>query len=144
MFDSVSFTNVLGGGALIGLSSLLLFTLNGRIAGICGMAFSLMATSLKNNIWRIIFLVGLVLGSAAFYWLTNTPLPPAPDSSLGWLILGGLLVGYGTSMGNGCTSGHGIAGIARLSPRSIIATLTFMAFAILALFIVKHVIGGDI
>jgi len=144
MFDSVSFTNVLGGGALIGLSSLLLFTLNGRIAGICGMAFSLMATSLKNNIWRIIFLVGLVLGSAAFYWLTNTPLPPAPDSSLEWLILGGLLVGYGTSMGNGCTSGHGIAGIARLSPRSIIATLTFMAFAILALFIVKHVIGGDI
>lgn len=144
MFDSVSFTNVLGGGALIGLSSLLLFTLNGRIAGICGMAFSLMATSLKNNIWRIIFLVGLVLGSAAFYWLTNTPVPPAPDSSLGWLILGGLLVGYGTSMGNGCTSGHGIAGIARLSPRSIIATLTFMAFAILALFIVKHVIGGDI
>jgi len=109
MFDSVSFTNVLGGGALIGLSSLLLFTLNGRIAGICGMAFSLMATSLKNNIWRIIFLVGLVLGSAAFYWLTNTPLPPAPDSSLGWLILGGVLVGYGTSMGNGCTSGHGSA-----------------------------------
>ena len=132
------------GGSLIGLSAVLLFTFNGRIAGICGMAFSLMATTIDRNIWRVVFLLSLMAGTWLFHVLTDTPIPPAPDTSAPWLILGGLLVGYGTSLGNGCTSGHGIAGISRLSMRSVIATLTFMAAAIVTLYVVKHVLNGAI
>jgi len=132
------------GGLMIGLSSVLLFTLNGRIAGICGMAFSLMATSLQRNIWRLVFLASLIIGSLAFHLFSGAEIPKPPNTSMPLLILGGLLVGYGTSLGNGCTSGHGIAGIARLAPRSLIATLTFMVAAILTFYVVKHVLGGAI
>ena len=143
-FQNVPYSSVLLGGALIGLSSVLLFAFNGRIAGICGMAFSLMATSLDKNIWRIVFLMGLVSGSLLYHYLTGAAYPPAPDTSLPLLIVAGLLVGYGTSMGNGCTSGHGISGLARLSPRSLVATLTFMGSAIATLYIVKHLLGATI
>ena len=144
LFSQVNYTSVLLGGAAIGLSSVLLFVFNGRIAGICGMAFSLMATSLQRNIWRILFLGSMIVGSLLFHYLSGFEYPPAPDTSLPLLIFGGLLVGYGTSLGNGCTSGHGIAGIARLSPRSIVATLTFMGAAIITLYVVKHLLGGAI
>lgn len=143
-FQNVPYETVLFGGALIGLSSVLLFLFNGRIAGICGITFSLMATSLNKNIWRIVFLVGLVAGSLLYHFLSGASYPPAPNTSLPLLILAGLLVGYGTSLGNGCTSGHGIAGIARLSPRSIVATLTFMASAIVTMYIAKHILGASI
>lgn len=144
LFSQVNYTSVLVGGVAIGVSSTLLFLFNGRIAGICGMAFSLMATSLQRNIWRVLFLVSMVAGSLLFHHLSGTEFPPAPDTSLPLLILGGLLVGYGTSLGNGCTSGHGIAGIARLSPRSITATLIFIAAAFITVFVVKHLLGGNI
>ena len=143
-FQNVPYTPVLIGGALIGISSVLLFLFNGRIAGICGMAFSLMATSLDKNIWRIVFLIGLVGGSLLYHFLTGVEYPPAPNTSLPLLILAGLLVGYGTSLGNGCTSGHGISGLARLSPRSLVATLTFMGSAIVTLYIAKHLLGAAI
>ncbi len=143
-FQNVPYTSVLIGGALIGISSVLLFLFNGRIAGICGMAFSLMATSLDKNIWRIVFLIGLVGGSLLYHFLTGVEYPPAPNTSLPLLILAGLLVGYGTSLGNGCTSGHGISGLARLSPRSLVATLTFMGSAIMTLYIAKHLLGAAI
>lgn len=144
LLTSTDTMNALFGGSLIGIACVLLFAFNGRISGICGMAFSLMATRFSNNIWRILFLVSMVIGSLAFHKLTNTPFPVAPNSSLPWLIIGGLLVGFGTSLGNGCTSGHGISGIARLSPRSMVATLTFMVTAIVCFYMVKHVIGGNI
>jgi uncharacterized membrane protein YedE/YeeE len=143
-FQNVSYDTVLLGGALIGISSVLLFAFNGRIAGICGMAFSLMATSLDKNIWRLVFLGGLIAGSLLYHFISGASYPPAPNTSLPLLIIGGLLVGYGTSLGNGCTSGHGISGIARLSPRSIVATLTFMASAIATVYVLKHVIGAAI
>jgi uncharacterized membrane protein YedE/YeeE len=143
-FQNVNYATVLFGGGLISLSSVLLLAFNGRIAGICGVAFSLMATSFSNNVWRIVFLVSLVSGSLLYHFLSGAAYPPAPNTSLPLLILGGLLVGYGTSLGNGCTSGHGIAGIARLSPRSIAATLTFMVSAIVTLYVVKHLIGAVI
>jgi uncharacterized membrane protein YedE/YeeE len=143
-FQDISYDTVLLGGALIGISSVLLLAFNGRIAGICGMAFSLMATSLDKNIWRLVFLVGLVVGSLLYHFISGASYPPAPNTSLPLLIVGGLLVGYGTSLGNGCTSGHGISGIARLSPRSIVATLTFMASAIATLYILKHILGAAI
>ena len=144
LFTQVNYTSVLLGGAAIGLSTTLLFLFNGRIAGICGMAFSLMATSWQRNIWRILFLISLITGSLLFYQISGINFPPAPDTSLPLLIIGGMLVGYGTSLANGCTSGHGIAGIARLSPRSITATLTFMAAAFITVFVVKHLLGGTI
>lgn len=143
-FQSVPYTSVLTGGALIGLSSVLLFAFSGRIAGICGMAFSLMATSLDKNIWRVVFLIGLISGSLLYHYVTGAPYPQAPDTSLPLLIIAGLLVGYGTSLGNGCTSGHGISGLARLSPRSLVATLTFMGSAIVALYIAKHLLGAAV
>lgn len=143
-FQSVAWGHVLGGGVLIGLASTLLFYFNGRIAGICGMAFSLMATSVRNNIWRIAFLISMIIGTQLFHLFSGTALPPAPNSSLPILIIAGLLVGFGTSMGNGCTSGHGIAGIARFSPRSITATLVFMASAILCFYLAKHVFGLEV
>lgn len=144
MFENVQFHTAILGGGLIGLSSLILFAFNGRIAGICGMAFSLMATTFKRNIWRMVFLVGLVMGSLAYHYVSGAPFPQGPDTSFPLLIAGGLLVGFGTSMGNGCTSGHGITGISRFSLRSIVATICFMASAIITLFIVKHVLGGQI
>ena len=144
MFENVQFHTVILGGALIGLSSLLLFIFNGRIAGICGMAFSLMATTFERNIWRIVFLIVLVIVSLTYHYLSGSTFPQGPDTSLPLLIIGGLLVGFGTSMGNGCTSGHGIAGISRFSTRSIVATLCFMLSAIVTLFIVKHVLGVQI
>ncbi|EAT13783.1 YeeE/YedE family protein [Bermanella marisrubri] len=144
LFDQVSWLHVLGGGIAIGLSSSVLFAMNGRIAGICGMAFSLMATNMRNNLWRITFLVAMIAGTQLFHLVSQRPFPDAPDSSLPLLIIGGLLVGIGTSMANGCTSGHGIAGIARFSKRSIVATLAFMGAAIACYFIAQHLLGWEV
>lgn len=144
MFDSVSFTHVLGGGALIGVAAVLLFAGIGRIAGICGIAFSLMTPPTRSQIWRVLFLIGLVAGSLMFHKISGQAFPPAPDNSLPLLIIGGLLVGFGTAMGNGCTSGHGICGISRFSTRSIVATLTFMAAAIISMYLFRHIFGWSI
>ena len=144
MFDSVSFIHVLGGGALIGLAAVVLFAGIGRIAGICGIAFSLLAAPINQQVWRILFIAGLIAGSLLFHAISGQSFPPAPDNSLPLLIIGGLLVGFGTAMGNGCTSGHGICGLSRFSPRSIVATLTFMAAAIVSMFIARHVLGWSI
>jgi len=127
MFDSVSFIHVLGGGALIGLSALVLFAGIGRIAGICGIAFSLMAAPITTQMWRLLFLAGLLVGTWLFHNISGQAFPPAPDTKLPLLIIGGLLVGFGTAMGNGCTSGHGVCGMGRLSVRSMVATITFIA-----------------
>lgn len=144
MFDSVSFIHVLGGGALIGLAAVVLFAGIGRIAGICGIAFSLIAAPVTKQAWRILFILGLVAGSLLFHALSGQDYPPAPDTSLPLLIIGGLLVGFGTAMGNGCTSGHGICGISRFSTRSIVATLTFMAAAIVSMYVFRHLLGWSI
>lgn len=144
MFESVSYIHTLGGGALIGLAAVILFAGIGRIAGICGIAFSLLAMPISKQMWRALFLVGLVIGSLLFHALSGQAFPPAPDTSLPLLIIGGLLVGFGTSMGNGCTSGHGICGISRFSKRSIIATVTFMAAAIISMYIFRHLLGWSI
>lgn len=144
MFDSVSFIHVLGGGALIGLAAVILFAGMGRIAGICGITFSLLAAPIATQVWRLLFLAGLVIGTLLFHGLSGQAFPPSPDNSLPMLIIGGLLVGFGTAMGNGCTSGHGICGISRFSPRSIAATLTFMASAIVTMYMVRHALGWSI
>ncbi len=142
--QAVPFQSVPGGGLLIGLAALLLFAFNGRIAGVCGITFSLISKSTRDTSWRWIFLLGLIAGTLLYHFITGTPFPAPPNNSLPPLIIGGLLVGYGTSMGSGCTSGHGVCGIARFSTRSITATLCFMAAGIVSLFVFKHIIGWDI
>jgi hypothetical protein len=129
------------GGALIGLSAVILFALNGRIAGISGIVGRLLTGPADDRAWRIAFLAGLVAGplvAGAF----NAAFVPRIETSLVVLVAAGLLVGFGTQLGNGCTSGHGICGLARFSPRSLVATLTFMAVAIATVFVTRHVIGG--
>jgi uncharacterized membrane protein YedE/YeeE len=128
------------GGSLIGLSAALLLYFNGRVAGISGMIAGAFDIKNSENHWRLYFLGGLILAAVIF----NVFVPHAPATysrSTLLLIISGVLVGYGTRLGNGCTSGHAVCGMARLSIRSITATVTFMAVAILTVFITRHLLG---
>jgi uncharacterized membrane protein YedE/YeeE len=128
------------GGALIGLSAVMLMLTAGRIAGISGIFGGLFAAADRG--WRIAFLVGLVLAPlTAMLAGYRVPVPEMP-ASWGLIVAAGLLVGFGTRLGGGCTSGHGVCGIARLSPRSVVATCVFMAVAVVTVAIMRHVVGG--
>jgi uncharacterized membrane protein YedE/YeeE len=130
------------GGALIGLSAVLLMLLTGRIAGISGIFGGLLGLGTSDKAWRIAFIAGLILApliAGALGYAT-----PAPQMPASWIVIvaSGLLVGFGTRLGSGCTSGHGICGIARLSVRSIAATVIFMLAAIVVVAITRHVLPG--
>jgi uncharacterized membrane protein YedE/YeeE len=130
------------GGVLIGLSAVLLWLFNGRIAGISGILGGLLAPGLRDFGWRAAFVLGLVAGPlAAMAALGDMPAVTITGST-GLLVAGGLLVGFGTRLGSGCTSGHGVCGLARLSPRSIAATGLFLAAALATVFVTRHVIGA--
>jgi uncharacterized membrane protein YedE/YeeE len=134
--------SALAGGLLIGFAAALFLLLNGRRAGISGIVGGLVRPGCADPIWRLCFLAGLVLGPL---WISKTnwlPVNIEVNGSLPLMALAGLLVGYGTSLGSGCTSGHGICGLARLSPRSLAATLTFMFTAGLTVYIVRHLLGA--
>lgn len=138
------FTPVAGlmGGALIGASAVVLLAFTGRLAGISNIAHGLI-TSMRQGkpleaAWRFVFLLGMVAATWAYFRTTGATVNPRQHYPTGLLILGGLLVGYGTSMGNGCTSGHGVCGLGRLSVRSLAATLTFMATGGLTVFVLRH------
>lgn len=130
------------GGALIGLSAVLLMLFTGRIAGVSGIFDGLINPQTSDRAWRVAFIVGLiaapVIGALAGY---PVPMPQLPGSYI-TIIVGGLLVGFGARLGSGCTSGHGICGIARLSPRSIAATGVFMVAAIVVVALTHHIFGG--
>ncbi|AYG63883.1 YeeE/YedE thiosulfate transporter family protein [Rhizobium jaguaris] len=132
----------LSGGLLIGLSAALYLLLNGRIAGISGLTASAFGwTGAGISALGVGFLGGILGGAAiAFAYIRHAELAIASSPLL--LVIGGLLVGFGTRLGSGCTSGHGVCGLARLSPRSIVATITFMAVAAATVFVTRHVIGG--
>lgn len=132
------------GGALIGLSAVALMLLNGRIAGISGITAGLLSFSRQtpDRGWRVAFVVGLIAAPLALVAMTGTRPTIAFVVPLPAMILAGFLVGFGTVLGNGCTSGHGICGIALLSPRSIVATVVFMAAGIVTTFVVRHVVAG--
>jgi uncharacterized protein len=132
--------SALVGGALIGLGAAALYATTGRIAGVSGIAGGLFRTGAAGA-WRVLFLAGLVLGAAATGLVGGMPLLRI-EASWPVLVMAGLLVGYGTQLGRGCTSGHGVCGIARFSNRSIAATLVFMGAAVATVFVVRHVIGG--
>ena len=128
------------GGALIGLSAVLLMLFNGRIAGIAGIAGGVLRPAAGDVAWRIAFMAGLVLGVLIYRGLAPNPVVLHFDVSLFYLVLGGVLVGFGSRLGNGCTSGHGVCGLARLSPRSLAATLIFVAMAVATVFVTRHLL----
>ncbi|WP_375709972.1 YeeE/YedE family protein [Bradyrhizobium sp. Ce-3] len=141
MHDFTPLSGLLG-GALIGLAAAVLMLLTGRIAGVTGIVGGLLQPDTADRLWRIAFIAGLI-AAPLIAALFGAPLPrPAMNASLVVVAIAGLLVGFGTRMGNGCTSGHGVCGFARLSGRSIAATFIFMAAAIATVAIVRHGIGG--
>jgi uncharacterized protein len=130
------------GGVLIGLSAVLLMLFTGRIAGVSGIFGGLINPQTSDRAWRMAFIVGLIAapGIAAIGGYP-VPMPQVPSSYI-TIIVGGFLVGFGARLGTGCTSGHGICGIARLSPRSIAATSVFTVAAIVVVALSRHVFGG--
>lgn len=132
----------LAGGLFIGVSAALLLSLNGRLAGISGILGSAMSGLNRDTLWRWLFLAGLLLGATVEFWVAPGVRTFNSASSWPTLLLAGLLVGYGTRLGNGCTSGHGICGLARLSARSTVAVVTFMLSGAVTTFIVRHIVGG--
>jgi hypothetical protein len=137
------FTPIAGavGGALIGLAAALLLALNGRIAGISGIVGGLLPPRQGDIAWRVLFVLGLMLGAGVWEGLQGAASAYRMQASLPVLAVAGMLVGFGTRWGAGCTSGHGICGLARFSPRSLVAVGVFMASAALTVFVVRHVAG---
>ncbi len=137
----------LAGGLSIGLAATLLLMLSGRIAGVCGIAFGVLteltsgAPRFSEISWRVLFIVGLVGGAALYHFISGAPMPKVDNVSIGVLISGGFIVGLGTKIGSGCTSGHGVCGLGRLSLRSFVATCTFMLFGVISVYIFRHLLG---
>ena len=134
----------LAGGILIGLAALLLLILNGRVMGISGILGGLFSRGVVegDRIWRITFLIGVVLGPFLVMQLTGASIDIRPAASGFTLMASGLIIGLGTAIGSGCTSGHGICGMARLSIRSIVAVMIFMSSAIITVYLIRHVFLG--
>ncbi len=133
--------SALAGGALIGIAASIFLWMNGAIAGISGILGGLVSASRDNVGERILFLIGLILGNLLYRFIAADA-PISIETPLPALLVAGMMVGYGTRLGSGCTSGHGICGIARVSPRSIVATAVFMATGAFTVFVIHHVIGG--
>jgi uncharacterized membrane protein YedE/YeeE len=130
----------LAGGVLIGIAASMFALLNGRIAGISGVLGGLLRPVKGDRAWRVAFVLGLV-GAPALYLLAAALPKPQIDAGYGALVLAGLLVGMGTRYGAGCTSGHGVCGLSRLSPRSLVATAAFMGAGFVTVFIARHLLG---
>jgi hypothetical protein len=130
--------SALAGGALIGLASVWLLAANGRIAGVSTIVHGMFSS--PDDRWRGWFVAGLLLAGLAWQ-AAGAPVPLRAGFPPGWAALGGLLVGFGTRMGGGCTSGHGVCGLGRLSLRSLVAVMTFMAAGMLAAYVTRHALG---
>ena len=135
----VNLTGGLIGGALIGLAAALLLLFNGRIAGVSGILGGIFTSDNRaDRLWRCAFVIGIIFG-AALYARVFAALAVQIQTNNFTLIVAGILVGFGTRLGSGCTSGHGVCGLARRSPRSIVATATFMLLGMLTVFLMRHV-----
>lgn len=133
----------LGGGVLIGVAATLLMLFLGRIMGATGILAGVVSPSSAQDFsWRAAVLAGMVSGPALIFFLTGQMPAVQVPVSTGMLLVGGLIVGVGVTLGSGCTSGHGVCGMARLSPRSFMATITFMIFTFATVYIVRHVLGA--
>jgi len=136
-----AYTTPLIGGLLIGATAVAMLYLLGRLTGVAGIIWGAISAQ-PDNAWRWLFLVGLVAGAPLYHLLSAAPYPP--PSALPWwqAVAGGLLVGFGVRLGSGCTSGHGVCGLGRLSLRSLLATITFMVTGIITVYIIRHLLGG--
>lgn len=130
------------GGALIGLSAVLLMAFNGRIAGMTGILSGLLPPESTDWAWRAAFLSGAIVAPALLTALSGYDVGFASPVPMSWIVISGLIVGVGVFLASGCTSGHGVCGMARLSPRSIVATATFMVAATSTVFTIRHLLGG--
>ena len=130
----------LAGGVLIGIAAAMFVLLNGRIAGISGVIGGLLKPVKGDVVWRAAFVAGLVGAPLVYMLLSKLPERPI-DAGYSALVAAGLLVGVGTRYGSGCTSGHGVCGLSRLSPRSLVATATFMGAGFVTVFVVRHLFG---
>ena len=131
----------LGGGLLIGLSAVLLLYLNGRIAGISGIVNGVLLRQTGDTAWRVAFIAGMLAGGGAFWWLTPHAFVPRQGFPVGLLLVAGFLVGFGTRLGSGYTSGHGVCGLGRRSLRSLVATATFVGCGMLTVYVVRHLLA---
>lgn len=129
------------GGALIGLAAVLLMAFHGRIAGMTGILTGLLPPVTSDWAWRAAFIAGAIVAPSLVLSLSDHTIAFSSPAPLPWVIIGGLIAGGGVYFGSGCTSGHGVCGMARLSPRSLTATLTFMATAIATVFVIRHLLG---
>ncbi|MBE4000401.1 YeeE/YedE family protein [Vibrio parahaemolyticus] len=128
------------GGILLGISATILLLVNGKVAGISGIMNGIMSPKKGDYSWRLLFAVGMIAGGLISVLMLGVAVPSTANLSLGMVIAAGLLIGIGTRLGNGCTSGHGICGMGRLSKRSIVATCVFMAVAGLTVFVRLHLV----
>lgn len=131
----------LAGGMLIGVAAALFILFNGRIAGISGVLGGLVRPVKGDRAWRVAFMLGLVVAPIVYALFASVPKPQI-EAEWAQLVVAGLLVGVGTRYGAGCTSGHGVCGVSRLSPRSLVATAAFMGAGFLTVFVVRHVLGA--
>jgi len=130
------------GGILIGLSAAAMLLMNGKIAGISGIFAGILKPVKGDTLWKFCFVSGLLAGGMLLRILLPTAYDFGVVRSYGILAVAGLLVGFGTRLGNGCTSGHGVCGIGRLSPRSLVATATFIATGAIVVYVVNHIVNG--
>ncbi|MBL6753459.1 MAG: YeeE/YedE family protein [Pseudomonadales bacterium] len=128
------------GGAFIGLSAVIMLAGNGRIAGISGILGGAISSRGDERRWRILFLAGLLLATLLYQIVSSSPITIEAQASPELLVIAGLLVGFGTRLGSGCTSGHGICGIARFSKRSFAATVMFMLFGFITVYVTRHLL----
>ena len=131
----------LAGGVLIGIAAVLLMAVHGRIAGMTGILAGIIPPVSADWPWRAAFLIGAILAPAVYTGVGGSIAFSVPVSASA-LVVGGLIVGVGVTLGSGCTSGHGVCGMARLSPRSILATCVFMATTAITVFVIRHLMGG--
>ncbi|MCC2521254.1 YeeE/YedE family protein [Vibrio coralliilyticus] len=134
IFESFLWLSLIG-GALLGLSATMLLMINGKVAGISGIVNGVLSPKRNDLFWRLLFLIGMVSGGALSVMVIGIEIPSTESISTFVLVIAGLLVGFGTRLGNGCTSGHGICGVGRFSFRSIVATAIFMVVAALTVYI---------
>jgi len=132
------------GGMLIGLSATMLLLCDGKIAGISGIVAGMLSPTKHDTLWRVVFVAGLLTGGFLLRLFSPQTFAINIARSWGALLLAGLLVGFGTRLGNGCTSGHGVCGLSRFSPRSLIATITFTATGAATVYIINHFLGGTL
>ncbi len=130
------------GGVLIGLAATVHLLFSGRVAGVSGIFFGLLKPKLGDVLWRFKFIAGLVLAGVIAHFFLDAPFANTAGRSLLITAIAGFIVGFGTKLGSGCTSGHGVCGLSRMSPRSMVATLTFMALGIATVTLFRIAVGG--